>query len=383
LPESLDETYQRILRSVSKANRGLAHQVLQCLVAAVRPLRVEELAEVLAFDFDTGGMPKLNAGWRWADQREAVLSACLSLVTIVNDGDSRIVQFSHFSVKEFLTSIRTAESGRDISCFHIVLEPAHTVLAQACLGVLLRLDVRIDEGIIKDFPLAQYAAEHWASHARFGNVSSLIKDGIECLFDSEKPHFAVWRWVSNIKFSARMGTMKRDLPKEPPLCIAALLGLRELVELLLIKHPEDLNTQGSLQGSPLCAAVAGGHAHVTSLLLGHGANANFKVTRGSYLHPPPMHLASQFGHVEIGKQLLDHGVDVNLRDNIGRTPLYISAICNTVEFARMLLEHNAEVDSKDVAGWTPLRAAEECGSPDVAQLLREHGSGGRVEEGIR
>jgi len=366
--------------SISKANRGLAHQVLQCLVAAVRPLRVEELAEVLAFDFDMGGTPKLNAGWRWADQREAVLSACSSLVTIVNDGDSQIVQFSHFSVKEFLTSIRTAESSRDISCFHIVLEPAHTVLAQACLGVLLRLDVCIDEGIIKDFPLVQYAAEHWASHARFGNVSSLIKDGIECLFDSEKPHFAVWRWVSNIKLRARMSTMKPDLPKETPLCIAALLGLRELVERLLIKHPEDLNTEGSLQGSPLCAAVAGGHAHVTSLLLGHGANANFKLTRRPL---PPMHLASRFGHVEIGKQLLDHGADVNLRDHVSRTPLYISALLNTVEFARMLLEHNAEVDSKDVMGRTPLRIAEEYGSPDVAQLLREHGRGGRVDEGIR
>jgi len=383
LPESLDETYQRILRSISKANRGLAHQVLQCLVAAVRPLRVEELAEVLAIDFDTGGTPKLNPGWRWADQREAVLSACSSLVTIVNDGESRIVQFSHFSVKEFLTSIRTAESSRDISCFHIVLEPAHTILAQACLGVLLRLDEHMDKEIIKNFPLAEYAAEHWASHARFGNVLSLIKDGIDCLFDAEKPYFAVWRWVFNIKYSARPRMMEPDRPKETPLCIAALLGLRDLVERLLIKHPGYLNIEGSSLGSPLCAAVARGHAHVTSLLLAHGANANFK-GMGRY-HLPPMHQASQYGHVEIGKQLLDHGADVNIRDKFGRTPLYISALCNTVEFARMLLEHNAEADAKDNVGWTPLIIAEKYGGgdSDVALLLREHGRVGRMDEGIR
>jgi len=380
LPESLDETYQRILRSISKANRGLAHQVLQCLVTAVRPLCVEELAEVLAIDFDTGRTPKLNAGWRWADQREAVLSACSSLVAIVNDGDSRIVQFSHFSVKEFLTSIRTAESSRDISCFHIVLEPAHTVLAQVCLGVLLRLDEHIDEETIKNFPLAEYAAEYWVRHARFGNVSSLIKDGIDYLFDAEKPHFAVWRWVSNgNKYSARTRTVKHYLPKETPLYIAALLGLRDLVERLLIKHPGDLNTMGSSWGSPLCAAVARGHAHVTSLLLEHGANADFRGTQ----YRPPMHLASRFGHVEIGKQLLDHGADVNLPDKVGRTPLYMSALFNTVEFARMLLEHDAEVDAKDIAGQTPLRIAEEYRSPDVAQLLREHGRGGCMDEGIR
>jgi hypothetical protein len=38
-----------------------------------------------------------------------VMSACSSLVIIVKDGDSRIVQFSHFSVKEFLTANRLAE----------------------------------------------------------------------------------------------------------------------------------------------------------------------------------------------------------------------------------------------------------------------------------
>jgi hypothetical protein len=378
LPESLDETYQRILRSISKANRGLAHQVLQCLVAAVRPLRVEELAEVLAMDFSTGGTPKLNPEWRWADQREAVLSACSSLVSIVNDGDSRIVQFSHFSVKEYLTSIRTAESSKDISCYHIALEPAHTIVAQACLGVLLRLDEHIDEETIKNFPLAEYAAEHWDGYARFGNVSSLIKDGIDRLFDAEKPYFTVWRWISNIKYNPHTSTMN---PKETPLCIAAELGLGDLVQRLLIKYPEDLNTKGSLWGPPLCAAVAGGHAHVTSLLLEHGANAHLKGTQR--YHQLPMHLASRFGHVEIGKQLLDHGADVNLRDNLGRTPLCITANFNTVEFAQMLLEHDAEINVKDRWGRTPLSVAEAYGHTDVARLLQEHGRGGRMDEGIR
>ena len=111
LPESLDETYERILKEIRKPNQGHAHRLLQCLVAAVRPLRVEELAETLAFDFNMEGLgiPKLNPDWRWEDQEEAVMSACSSLVIIIKDGDSRIVQFSHFSVKEYLTSDRLAE----------------------------------------------------------------------------------------------------------------------------------------------------------------------------------------------------------------------------------------------------------------------------------
>jgi hypothetical protein len=95
LPESLDGTYERILREIRKPNQEHAHRLLQSLVAAARPLRVNELAEVLAVDF-TEGMPRLNPDWRWEDQEEAVMSACSSLVIIVKEGDSRIVQFSHF-----------------------------------------------------------------------------------------------------------------------------------------------------------------------------------------------------------------------------------------------------------------------------------------------
>src|SRR6266849_10827256 len=68
LPETLDETYERILRDINKANRDHAHRLLQCLTVAVRPLRVAELAEVLAVDFGTGSRgvsSRLNVDWRW------------------------------------------------------------------------------------------------------------------------------------------------------------------------------------------------------------------------------------------------------------------------------------------------------------------------------
>ena len=194
LPESLDGTYERILKEIRKSNQAHARRLLKCLVAAVRPLRIEELAEVLAFDFSAGGIPRLNPDWRWEDQVEAVMSACSSLVIVV-DGDSRIVQFAHFSAKEFLMSRRLAESSGDISQYHIKLEPAHTVLAQACLGVLLRLDDSIDSNKVMGFPLAKYAAEHWVMHAQFENVSTHIKDGMKCLFDADKAYLAAWLWI--------------------------------------------------------------------------------------------------------------------------------------------------------------------------------------------
>ena len=112
LPESLDETYERILKEIKKLNRGHARRVLQCLVVAIRPLRVAELAEVLAVDFDDAeGILRLNPDWRWEDQEVALLSACSSLIAIVETVDSRVVQFSHFSVKAFLTSPRLATAS--------------------------------------------------------------------------------------------------------------------------------------------------------------------------------------------------------------------------------------------------------------------------------
>jgi hypothetical protein len=68
---------------------------------------------------------------------------------------------SHFSVKEFLTSERLAQTGNDLSRYdHIYLEPAHTILAQSCLATLLRLGDHADKNDTKSLPLVHYAAEN-------------------------------------------------------------------------------------------------------------------------------------------------------------------------------------------------------------------------------
>ena len=209
--------------------------MLQCLVVAARPLRVAELAEIPAFDFSAKGIPKLNPGWRWEDHEEAVMSTCSSLVIIVEDKsedsnkdkneDSRIVQFSHFSVKEFLMSSRFAKSSRDVSYYHVEPETAHTIVAQACLGILLQLDDRMNRNKIKNFPLAKYAARYWVKHAQAENLLSQIKDGIERLFDPNKPHFAAWLWIYNEDIGgSSMVTMFPTTPAAVPLYHAARFG---------------------------------------------------------------------------------------------------------------------------------------------------------------
>jgi hypothetical protein len=368
LPESLDETYERILREIGKSNQGHAHRLLQCLVVAVRPLEVKELAEVLAVDFNAGGMPELNPGWRWEDQEEAVMSACSGFVTIVNDGYLRVVQFSHFSVKEFLTADRLAEPIRDVSRYHIRLGAAHTILAQACLGVLLRLDDRVDRDSIKSFPLARYAARYWPTHARVENVSSHIKDGTDRLFDADKPHFATWLWIYNGDQWDSMSTMRPEKPNGVPLYHAARLGFRDLAERLIVEHPEHVNARAQYHGGPMHAAVIADDTNILSLLIEHGAD----MEDSSGTVATPLNLAAWNGRVQIGQYLLDRGGNINVRDLEDGTPLISAVREDHLEFARMLLERGPAIDAQNVRGKTALHYAMEWGHTQAVQLLLEH-----------
>ncbi|KAF8492445.1 hypothetical protein F5888DRAFT_1909218 [Russula emetica] len=353
LPDSLDATYERILREIRKPNQGHAHRLLQCLVAATRPLQVEELAEVLAFDFSTEGIPKFNLGWRWEDQEEAVMSACSSLVMIVKDEaideadeDSRVVQFSHFSVKEFLMANRLAEPIRDVSRYHIQLEAAHTILVRACLGVLLGLDDGVDRDNIEGFPLARYAARYWPTHAKVGNVSSRIKDGMECLFDADKPHFATWVWIyDEDQWGDIMPTMHPEKPNAVPLYYAVMLGFRNLAEHLIAEHPEQVNTRGGLQVTPLHVAASGGHSDILSLLIEHGADIN---ALGA-LNDTPLAIAMCYGtfDLEFIRMLLERGAVVNSTGYIGRTGLLKAAATGQTEVMRLFLEDGADVNVHD------------------------------------
>src|ERR1700682_4662709 len=106
---TLDETYECSLREITgkDVNWKFAQQLFQCVAMASRPLGVEELVEILAFDFNTGPIPKYcePEEWRLKNPVEAVLSMCPTLLSLVNIENSQVIQFAHFSIKEFLTTV--------------------------------------------------------------------------------------------------------------------------------------------------------------------------------------------------------------------------------------------------------------------------------------
>jgi len=418
LPESLDETYERILRNINRANRGHAFRLLQCLTVALRPLRVEELAEVLTFDFDAtrrGEIPKSNPDWRLADQQQAVLSTCSSLIAIVNRGDSQVVQFSHFSVKEFLISDRLAGSNGDVSRYHILLEPAHTILAQACLGVLLRLSDNVYWDQARDIPLARYSAQNWVGHAQFGAVSSRISEAMQYFFNENKPHLGAW---------VRLYDMNREYlwsdyyhhGHPAPLYYAALCGFYDLVERLVVKNPGHVSAKRGLKNTSLGAALHRNHFHVAELLHRHGAdvnqhrvtetllreavnegninavqwllNHNATVNAKTFLRRgrhSALHSAATHGHLQVCRMLLERNADVNARDELGRTPLHYATATaynhrDQLGVMRFLIGKGANVNARDKDGYTPLHRSSSSkngltkGTIQGSRLLLEHGA---------
>jgi ankyrin repeat protein len=380
LPKSLDETYKRILNEINNENWKLAYRLLQCLAVALRPLLVEELAEVLAFNLTPGRIPILNANWRWEDEEEAVLSACSSLVSVIVDHGSRVVQFSHFSVKEFLTSNRLASRGlEDVSLFHIPIEPSHAILAQACLGVLLCLDDRTNKDSVKKIPLYRYASEYWVAHARVGNVEFQIKDAMDYFFDMDNPHFSAWIRIEHPHefLKVAINEAPTGVPRPAaPLYFAAMNGFHSLVGRLIIKHSEQVNQLGGYYGTPLHASVRGGHIDVSRLLVAHGADINSRCADNW----TPLHDALEHGHLMIGKWLLDHSADVSSQQHHGSTPLHLAASNGYLEMCQILLERDAEVNSRNNDGSTPFLAALESECPDVARFLLDHNADVRVHD---
>jgi len=264
------------------------------------------------------------------DPIHAVQSTCPSFLAVVDIGGSQIIQFSHFSVKEFLTSSRLAEAKLEISRYHISMTPTHTLVAKACLGILLHLDENVAKDALQKFPLAPYAALHWVDHARFEDVSQNVQDGMNILLDSSKPHLANWILLHNTELPSwklfKRG--KRPLPPSgTPLHYATICGLHAFVEVLVVEHQHDVDSRGFDTLTPLHMASLRGYEQVARVLLECGGD----VTAQNNDDQTALHVASREGHLQVVRTLLEHGAPTTARDKAGSTPLHLALQPRDVE----------------------------------------------------
>ena len=414
MPKTLDETYERALLAINAEMRQYAQRLFQCLAVSVRPLRVEELADVLAVRFNASAFPKFSPDWRLGDAEDAVLSVCSNLISVVDVDGRQVVQFSHFSVKEFLTSDRLASAEEDLSGYRIVLQSAHIILAKACLSVLLQLDDHIDEDSIRDFPLSGYAAQHWVDHGRVEGVASAIQVVMERFFNPDKPPFSTWIWLYDLDnpWRGEMPTAHPQRPQATPLYYAVLCGFRQLVEHLISSYPGDVDARGGYYETPLLAAFFQENTDIALSLLRRGADVNVIDESGM----SPLHRASQSGDTDTVRMLLEHdaavdilnsfgdtsfmlasltgeigvlrllhqwGADVNFHNKDGLSPIEVATRAGHLNVVRLLIETGAQVNTQDKKDWSPLHSASIDGSVEIAELLLQHGAdvGSRDNDG--
>jgi cytohesin len=295
-----------------------------------------------------------------------------------------VVQFSHFSVKEFLMSNRLTSPLGDLSRYQI--HPGSS--AHHLHAVLSRFSSPFGRSRqrkhVNRFPLANYAAQHWVEHAQFEDVASRVMDGMETLFDFDKPHFAAWIRMHDIdrpkvSWSDFSDSEISPKPKPNPVYYSVLCGFHDLVKHLAIKYPQHIDAICGRYKFPLFAALSEDHVEIAELLLEHGADVDVRETTGETILLKVLS-RPQHNLVNIVRLLLRHGADVNARDDARRSSLHLAEYRGELEVAQMLLKHEADINSQDNNGKTPLHilsGRQRYNEDDVvnhARLLLEHGA---------
>ncbi|TVY93107.1 Ankyrin [Lachnellula willkommii] len=123
LPQSLSETYDRLLRIEGAERRELIKKLFKWIVCARQPLHVEELREGIAFTL-------VDTEWdstKIVTNFNRLVRACRNLVIV--DSDSQIVQLAHYTVQQYL--LRSSENP-----FCFTIQEANIMAGEFCVAYL-------------------------------------------------------------------------------------------------------------------------------------------------------------------------------------------------------------------------------------------------------
>ncbi|KAL4990295.1 purine and uridine phosphorylase [Aspergillus falconensis] len=355
LPKTLEETYARILASISEDYRQYAIRILQFLTYSERPLTIQEAVDVIVVEPD--GNPPFDPRQRLPEPRE-ILKICSSLVSLVTRETLIELQLAHFSVQQYLKSKRIKEAfPRTMPEVGVIFQKeiseisARGSITRICLAYLLHLDKQ--QPISKtrqEFPLAQYSAQYWMNHARPAETKKDVQGSIMHFFLQQSQAYTVWLKLFNPDAPSNL---YGRVPS--PIYYASLAGLQYTVE-MLSKRGADVNAQAGAYGNALQAASANGYKEIVQLLLEKGADVN----RQGGQYGNALQAASTKGHKEIVQLLLEEGADANAQaEGYGNSLLAAST-----------------KGYKEISGWhaNALQAASANGHKEIVRLLLERGA---------
>lgn len=150
---------------------------------------------------------------------------------------------------------------------------------------------------------------------------------------------------------------------------------------LLIQKGADLNISDGEGSGPFTCIIHSRDLEMAKLLLDHGANPNMLYWMPFEDLPEDepwqwgaiLNLAIIYGNPEMVELLLNHSADPNIKNDFGRTPLFVAIHKGDKQSVTLLLAHAGKVNIKDKRGTTPLHFAVLAGQKEIAELLRQHG----------
>lgn len=415
LPETLEDTYERILIKIPPSNRSIARKALQLTMEA--DFTIKEIAEAVIVDIEQGSFTTDNRLFEPTD----LLEICTCLMTV---GEDDKVYLAHYSVAEYLASERILDGPA--ATFKTSRDEAQLLLASICLVYLQNLPYdrmptaeeffsydwddqkALENQMREDYPLRLYALLDWYWYLRRREIP-MGEDITELtlrLFDPRRDHFRGWQdqhTIVNCEFGEDFRLKPRPGAElSMALAYICFYDLAGVAEALLMRNLDSSILDNRLEpcfdfaehcssshaeGTPLQIAAMMCNERLTKILIDHGADPNARhqgwtvltstlrdkhclvminygpivghlLQAGANANPSevcktPLQLAVERGHrIDVVKLLLAAGADVNAVGNR-------EAVIVDME-DHPLREQSTRQDSRSVESYydTPLRIAE-------------------------
>lgn len=206
-------------------------------------------------------------------------------------------------------------------------------------------------------------------------VFYLLKAGV-------KPNYKNSEGVTPLMFAAENGNLYivkqliangAELNSVPNSGVTALIAASknnnlEIVELLLQNNAE-VNAVDQNGYSALSYAAAYGYPKLAWLLCSYGAKTENIKNDNS-----PMILASYFADNKIISVFLEFAADINIKDNLGFTPLMIASQKGFIETVKLLVDSGANMELTNLQGYNALKLAVNNNHKEVVEYLIDSGA---------
>ncbi|RAO72488.1 uncharacterized protein BHQ10_008500 [Talaromyces amestolkiae] len=396
MPKGLNNTYAQILSRISDDDFEFAIRILSWLLFSLRPLSIEELAELVALDLKAESFHDIERYWETAE----VLNICPNLLTTIEEYDHEngseprvLVRLAHISIREYLLSsdILTGNAAM----FGIREPNAHALITNCCLMYMPLIKDDAVSAAGESLPLAIYAVENWLYHYEkvpegMAKIHELALDFFvhkkELMLENKEVDI---KNEQVLKDALRAAYLPTVLPKDKAgttklllqfgadftgdgkfatvLNAASYFGLDDFVQNELYEDV-DVNARGGYYETALQAAVAGRHdRHFFEM------SRHFWPTRWSR----PGYILEQKTPTTV-QILLKHGADPNICGGEVGSSLLASCYNGDLPCVKLLLAQGADptygVNGND--DWKKSCLAAACRSADIriVKLLMDYGA---------